>query len=175
MKHAYRRSCFLVGARHARLCDTANTRFSISRKRGLTVLSTFLSAIMLMSICAGAAAQAQNSTWEFSGRVSRADTGAPIAGAKVYYRGIGDASDSDGRVVNPKSLEGEVTTGPDGSYLISGLENGGYRLRVTATGFLSAATNGGPKPTAWKKCPPCTSSDRGNDLSSSPTRFTCPR
>jgi hypothetical protein len=102
-------------------------------------------AILLTAI-GGSPAVAQGPGWEFSGRVLRADTGEPIAGAKVFYQGKGDAADGSGQVANPPSLKGEVITGPDGIYEINGLPPGSYRIRAAAPGFLEAEITGGPRP-----------------------------
>jgi hypothetical protein len=75
-----------------------------------------------------------------SGRVLNAVTEAPIAGAKVHFRGTGGVSDGHGTMVSPPSMQGEVTTAPDGSYTIPNLPSfGDFQLRGSAPGFLSGS------------------------------------
>lgn len=84
-----------------------------------------LPALLLTVIFSTATAVlAQEPKWELWGRVLRADTGLPLRAAKVSYRGEGDTRDSAGRVMNPPTLQGEVTTGEDGEYKVTQLPPG---------------------------------------------------
>jgi len=125
-----------------------------------TVTRIFLPAVLLTVVFGGGtAARAQERNWELWGRVLRADTSAPISGAKVSYRGEGDIRDSRGRVLNPPTLHGEVTTGADGVYRITELSSGNYRIHAIAAGFLAGASIASAQPPASKCCPLTRSDD----------------
>lgn len=132
---------------------------------GTRVIRIFLAFVITAVFVAGSAARAQEPDWGISGHVLRADTGAPIPDAKVSYRGQGDAG-KRGHVLNPPKLHGEVSTGADGSYHITELPPGNYRIRALAPGFLPAAHIVSALPPAWN-CRGCALS-RSNDFNFQP-------
>jgi hypothetical protein len=82
---------------------------------------------------------AQNQSIPITGRVLNKDDGTPIAGATVRYRGDGNVSDGNGHLAAPPALQGQVTTGPDGTYTTPALPAfGDFTIHATAPGFFSA-------------------------------------
>jgi hypothetical protein len=77
-----------------------------------------------------------------TGTVSNAITGAPIAGATVYYYGLGNLSDREHGVLNPQSLRGETRTDAAGRYTLPPVPPGEYHVRASATGFLADSGKG---------------------------------
>jgi hypothetical protein len=97
--------------------------------------------------------QAQRNLAPISGRVLNDSDGTPIAGAVVHYRGSGGYSENDVET-NPTSLQGQVTTGADGSYQLPNLPPGQYNLRASAPGFFAAHDWVQPLPAGIKPEPP---------------------
>ena len=73
-----------------------------------------------------------------SGQILNATNNSPIAGATIDYRGTGGSSDGNNHVLNPPTIHGELTTGPDGTYTLPKLPPGDYQVRVSAPGFFGA-------------------------------------
>jgi hypothetical protein len=95
--------------------------------------------LALALLLATGATLAQTAPVPITGRVLNKEDGQPIAGATVHYRGEGNVTDSQGRPAAPPTLQGEVTTGPDGTYSTPPLPAfGDFALRASAPGFFSA-------------------------------------
>lgn len=105
--------------------------------------------------------------WEpISGHVTNAVTGKPVANAFVRYIGTGDVGKpslvEDGTVVhrgtvdsvNPPSIRGEVRSGEDGTFTLPQLGVGGFEVRVSAPGYISARQFLGEHPAGYRPHPP---------------------
>lgn len=85
--------------------------------------------LVAMALLLGTArvAVAQSST--LSGKVTQAESGAPVGGATV-------------QVVTGLTVAGKATTADDGSYRVSGLVDGSYAVVVTRIGYSQRRTDG---------------------------------
>jgi len=101
----------------------------------LTMPRTTWTLILLLAFTSGAGAQ-QGGTIE--GVVSRADTGAPLAGAQVTLRIVNATSNGFAAISGTTSpAVPPITTDKDGRFSFGNLEPGTYRVQAAAQGFVA--------------------------------------